>query len=762
MGTADRSRESTAWLDLIKAVAVLWIFLNHVVERVIDSPYISNPNSAWPPLAVRIRQLIPIDFGSPSSDTVMNFLRYLGWAGDQGVQIFLIASGFGLTWSILKRGSNVEFGEFLRRRVWRIYPLWWGAHLLFLGLSVFVGGKGMSPLDPRFYLSMAGFRATPGMMYYFSPAWWYIGLAIQLYLVFPFLAAWLRRLGPGRFLVVTLGPSFAIRLAGLYVFDSYLDAWSRGAIFITRLPEFVFGMALAWWFFEKPEASDRALRRPTTLLLGIVTYSVATGLALTLWGMALAPFLHGVSAFILLYTLIQVLIGRSGIIVRSLLWIGALSYSVYLTHHPVILFLMDRQQHPTLAALAVGVPVFGIAVLLAVLLEWSVSRATTLAARWTTNRGMSWITLRLMLLAAALTASMFAAEVTVRALDPQEVNGWGERSSLEPHEGFGWRLKPDRTTRLRWESYDYTVTANSLGFPGPLYAGHAPPGTFRIMTLGDAFTSAEGVDTEQSWPRLLEDELDAMVEGVRIEVLNFAITGYGPNQYAAVLEAFGPRFGPDVVLVGFFVNEYVDVKVSNDAFRRSIGFGARDPNGVVSYLEAAHLRRWMQINIAQPLREWATGNPRSQGYFLGNFHALAAGGDDDPDPAPEMVRERLSEMKAIADRIRARLIVVQIPAPVQICGPDDLAYYPRNVDLEDTQRYDVDRPQRTTNRICADLGIETFDLRAPLSECDTCPYQPRNMHWLPSGHRAVATFLADALAKDERLQSRSEGGEPPR
>ena len=58
-------------------------------------------------------------------------------------------------------------------------------------------------------------------------------------------------------------------------------------------------------------------------------------------------------------------------------------------------------------------------------------------------------------------------ELVVRRADPQEANGWGERASLAPHPVFAYHLQPSRTTRLRWESYDYTVTANALGFPGP-------------------------------------------------------------------------------------------------------------------------------------------------------------------------------------------------------------------------------------------------------------------------------------------------------
>ena len=40
--------------------------------------------------------------------------------------------------------------------------------------------------------------------------------------------------------------------------------------------------------------------------------------------------------------------------------------------------------------------------------------------------------------------------------------------------------------------------------------------------------------------------------------MNFAITGYGPNQYAEVARTFIPRYHPDIVIIGFFMNDFTD------------------------------------------------------------------------------------------------------------------------------------------------------------------------------------------------------------
>ena len=65
--TPDKKGYSTRWLDLLKAVAILWIFLNHAVERVLGSPYIANPNFHWPPFSERLAQLAPVHFGDAAA-----------------------------------------------------------------------------------------------------------------------------------------------------------------------------------------------------------------------------------------------------------------------------------------------------------------------------------------------------------------------------------------------------------------------------------------------------------------------------------------------------------------------------------------------------------------------------------------------------------------------------------------------------------------------------------------------------------------------
>ena len=316
-----------AWLDRLKAIALLWIFFNHATERIFGEPNWGNPSGDWPPLAERVAQLHPLT-GLGIWNLPVNAFRYVGWLGDQGVSLFLILSGFGLAWGCLARGEDrpMDAGDFYRRRMNRIYPLWIAAHLCLLPLAIL--GWHLSLLDSAYYFSILGVRVLKGQLYYAVPAWWFVAMLLQLYLLFPLLWGWLRRWGVWPFTIVVCVLVLAIRAAGLFYFSGYLDAWSRGAIFVTRLPEFVVGMAAAVWIWHGAK-----IFRPIAILLGLILFGGGTVLSLTLGGMTVAPLLQGVGAFGLLYGIMS-----SGCSQRSgvLDWIGKHSFSLYLVHQPFL------------------------------------------------------------------------------------------------------------------------------------------------------------------------------------------------------------------------------------------------------------------------------------------------------------------------------------------------------------------------------------------------------------------------------------------
>ena len=741
-----------AWLDGLKGAAIAWIVINHLSEAIWGGPYVANPSSHWPPLADRLAQLAPLT-GHGAWDLPLNLLRWVGWLGDQGVSLFLIMSGFGLAWGLLARGDGtpgpLAAGWFFRRRLARVYPLWWGAHALFLA-PAFLLGWGIFSLGKELLLSLAGARFLPSTFYWSFPAWWFIGLLLQLYAVFPLLWAALRRWGAGRVLAACVGLGLAARAAAIVLADGRIDMALRGALFPVRLPEFVLGVALAVWLRRDPAGVLRRLRAPATLLLALAAWLAGMALSATLWGMVAAPLLMGAGGIVLLRAALDrgavpAAASRPG----ALGWLGIHSYAVYLVHHPLLMLLVDRR-HPTVLAAAIALALI---VPVSLLLERGTSGVTALLSALRRRGG--WLGLGFGLAAAgALALALYiGAEWSVRRFDPQEVTGWGERPSLQPDRAFGWKLRPNASNRLRWLSYDYVMKANSLGFPGPEYPAARTPNSLRILVTGDAFTSAEGVDTDRAWPRVLERDLAARLPGRQVEVLNFAVTGYGPNQYAAVVDSFATVYRPDLILIGFFGNDFLDVQISDDDFRLGIGFGQPELAGLRSYARPYALRRWFKLNVSNRIAQSLRRQPDLNGWFLGQFTLLERGNHDMLVTGPPSSPSGWPGSATAATRVGARTIMAMVPAPVQISRPRDLAYWPGFVDLSDTARFDADQPQRLARAIAADLGLGYCDLRDPLRTAEASgerTYQRRNLHWTAAGHEAVAKWLAETIALDHQ------------
>jgi len=113
---------------------------------------------------------------------------------------------------------------------------------------------------------------------------------------------------------------------------------------------------------------------------------------------------------------------------------------------------------------------------------------------------------------------------------------------------------------LRVERFDaegaYPFELNAQGFRGrSLPAGPAPEGTLRIVFLGDSFLVGEGVRAEALLTSRLEMDLSA--RGFDAEVYNLSAIDYGTTQQLMLLDEYGPRIHPDVVVLAFFTGNDV-------------------------------------------------------------------------------------------------------------------------------------------------------------------------------------------------------------
>jgi hypothetical protein len=124
----------------------------------------------------------------------------------------------------------------------------------------------------------------------------------------------------------------------------------------------------------------------------------------------------------------------------------------------------------------------------------------------------------------------------------------------------GWQNLPNVEGWQRQEGEAY-IRINSAGLRDGNSTKIKPENTFRIAVLGDSFTFAAQVPSEQIYTSILEEKLAACkaFEGQNIEVINFGVQGYGTAQQLLTLRQQVWDYQPDLVLLAFYLgNDVID------------------------------------------------------------------------------------------------------------------------------------------------------------------------------------------------------------
>lgn len=120
--------------------------------------------------------------------------------------------------------------------------------------------------------------------------------------------------------------------------------------------------------------------------------------------------------------------------------------------------------------------------------------------------------------------------------------------------------------RPRWAYFDadgcIDMRFNTLGFRDDEFSVEKPPGELRILAVGDSFTFGNGVRGEDTYAQQLERLLAARHPRVQVINAGFATGEHRPSGYAGWIEHDGLLFAPDVVLIGFCLNDMGNVPMA--------------------------------------------------------------------------------------------------------------------------------------------------------------------------------------------------------
>lgn len=172
-------------------------------------------------------------------------------------------------------------------------------------------------------------------------------------------------------------------------------------------------------------------------------------------------------------------------------------------------------------------------------------------------------------IATALTLLGFVAiaELYWRTTTPFLTSRWISR--FDPDLGFV--LPPDTEVRLT-NGVDFWVRArtNASGFLDREWPkADAPPGTCRIVFVGDSFVEAAQVPISEKFHVVLESIAKARAGVPPIEAAAIGYSGTGQTAQMPLFARFAPTLRPDLVVLVFVANDFED----NSAALRALTHG---------------------------------------------------------------------------------------------------------------------------------------------------------------------------------------------
>jgi peptidoglycan/LPS O-acetylase OafA/YrhL len=252
------------------------------------------------------------------------------------VMMFFIVSGFAIHYPYAGSGRAFEPKWYATRRFFRIYPPYLAAVLLTVLAENAAAGLADAPVSTwakvGATMAMAQNYAPPAGQMNGNPALWSLPVEVELYLVYPLLLWFWRRVGTTRMLAsVALISSVAaaILLAGynwpMGNFAKYWIIWVSGAV----LAEQMRTNALPAWRRSYEYLAAAGL----VLAVAARAAGVPFGIEHFIWGgLYFLLMLWGLNR-----TALPTLIPLA--LKRAMLFLGDISYSLYLVHFPVLLVL---------------------------------------------------------------------------------------------------------------------------------------------------------------------------------------------------------------------------------------------------------------------------------------------------------------------------------------------------------------------------------------------------------------------------------------
>ena len=312
---------------------------------------------------------------------------------------------------------------------------------------------------------------------------------------------------------------------------------------------------------------------------------------------------------------------------------------------------------------------------------------------------------------------------------------------------LGWRLRPG--VKATWGEVEGSI--NTKGLRGPVIPYPRQASKPRILYLGDSVTFGYRLAyPEQSYPYRMEALLEETL-GRDVETVNAGVGGYSPWQQRIYLEQEGFKYRPDLVVLGFVLNDVTEkfklLKFGGEeaGYQLESSYMPVDDwlchNSVV-YLLLQRLKA--RLRFGSDVQKGAIAHEIARVRDLANFPQSPK-----VQHAWSVTLENLDEISKLCEEERIPLAIVVFPYRFQFENPERLA-----------------APQKKLLSWCERQGVPCLDLLPLLVDYlknhKKGPgelYLDHN-HFSAQGSRIMAHLVISWLQSQEQVWSRIKNPSP--
>jgi len=356
---------------------------------------------------------------------------------------------------------------------------------------------------------------------------------------------------------------------------------------------------------------------------------------------------------------------------------------------------------------------------------------------------------RLLAIALSFALAFVLLEVGIRLFVPQPTHFYSFADFNLPD----GTLRPGATGML----CGVPVAVNEYGERGRVYSRAKPPGTFRICVIGDSIVFGLGVLDDEKYPQMLQRRLRARFGNEKIEVVPFGQVHYHLSAYRERLLPKALSFDPDLVVLGFVLNDF-ELRPASASSRGATHPAESRRHGVAGYATrlkrlSAELRKYSHlVYLLRKQAQVLLSTKLISRDELIHYWELEC-----MYPETEDFRLRWAYTVEQSDAMQAACRARGVPMAIAVT-PFDLQLNAERLehyrhDLEDLPGSCLDAiPQRMLRDHAAERGItfvdltESFRTHAKQVFFEVLEGRTDLCHPNAEGHRLMGEILAERLA----------------